>query len=62
MVASSEKTQVLLRLDSEDQELLRRCVRAEKLTMTEVLRRALRGYAKEQGYQSPREAARQPDR
>jgi hypothetical protein len=35
-----------LRMDEEDQELLEACARHEKLTKSEILRRALREYAR----------------
>jgi hypothetical protein len=45
--------QFLLKLDEEDASLLARAAEADKLTRTEVLRRALRLYAKELGVKSP---------
>jgi hypothetical protein len=38
-----------LRLDDEDMALLEACVRAEKLSKSDILRRALRAYAKTLG-------------
>ena len=35
-----------LRMDDDDQELLRQLVEAEKLPLSEILRRALRSYAR----------------
>jgi hypothetical protein len=39
----------VLRLDNEDKELLKRTMAVEKLTRSDVLRRALRAYAKQLG-------------
>jgi len=35
-----------IRLDAEDRALLEACVKAEKLSKSDILRRALRAYAK----------------
>ncbi|MEB2314114.1 MAG: hypothetical protein OZ921_15350 [Sorangiineae bacterium] len=40
---------IALRLDAEDRALLEACVRTEKLTKSDILRRALRLYARELG-------------
>ncbi len=40
---------IALRLDSEDMELLKRACAVEKLTRSDIIRRALRAYAKQLG-------------
>lgn len=45
----AEMAQFLLKLDEEDAGLLARAAEVDKLTRTEVLRRALRLYAKQLG-------------
>ena len=44
---------VALRLDDEDLELLKRTCAAEKLTRSDVIRRAIRAYAKTLGVEQP---------
>lgn len=46
---NSPSPNVVLRLDNEDKELLKRTMAVEKLTRSDVLRRALRAYAKQLG-------------
>lgn len=51
-----------LRLDEEDRALLDACVAVEKLTKSDVLRRALRAYAKHLGVTPARLRRRQGKR
>lgn len=47
-----------IRLDSEDRALLEACAKAEKLTKSDIMRRALRAYAKALGVAAGRPARR----
>lgn len=50
----SELELVNVKLDAEDRALLVACSKREKLTMSDVLRRALRAYAAALGVKAPR--------
>ena len=49
---------IALRLDDEDRALLEAVTRAEKLTMSDIFRRALRLYAKDLGVKQPKPTKR----
>jgi metal-responsive CopG/Arc/MetJ family transcriptional regulator len=48
---------VVVRLDPDDKALLNAVIRAEKLNRSDVMRRALRAYAKQLGVEQPTKAA-----
>jgi hypothetical protein len=45
-----------VRFDKDDEEILNECCRAEKLSFSDVLRRALRAYAKQLGIETAKVA------